>query len=90
MEIACIILALLLLFAITAIINLRDEYKRICRTYKDMAAHSKYTEYHLQTMIQLRDQRVSAQSKTIARLETDLPNCKFELYKNEKNTHNRS
>ena len=87
MEIACIILALLFLLTLTAFIGLRDEYKKILKTYKDLADHSKYTQHHLQTMIHLRDQRVSAQSKTISRLEAELANCKYLLQKNEENTH---
>ena len=87
MEIACIILALLFLFAVTAIINLNDEYKRVSKNLKSAVEHHKYTEHHLQTMIQLRDQRVNAQSKTIARLEADLTNCKYLLQKNETNAH---
>lgn len=77
MEIVCVILAVLLVLAIRNIIDLNDRIKRMTKSYKNLAADSKYDKYQMQTMIDLRDHRVEQQKLTIKRLE------------NEKNTYNK-
>lgn len=74
MDIVCYILALLFLFAVVAIFSLNDKSNRILKKYKACKQENqdqKYTIYHMQTMIELRDKRVKAQSETIKRLENE-------------------